>query len=52
VKFLLTCVAALLYALGWAAGLVAVVVLWCWDAVAVGWNEALQLRRRSPVSAR
>ena len=44
-------IATLLYALGWAAGLVAVVVLWCWSGLAVGWDDARRLGR-SPVRAR
>ena len=52
VKFLLVGIAALLYAVGWAAGLVAVVVLWCWSAMAVGWDDARGLARREPVRAR
>lgn len=45
-------VAALLYALGWAAGLVAVVAVWCWSAMAVGWDDARSLARRDPVRSR
>lgn len=52
VKLLLVGIAALLYALGWAAGLVAVVVVWCWSAMAVGWDDARNLGRRDPVRAR
>lgn len=51
-KALLTLLAALLYALGWSAGLVAVVVVWCWSAMAVGWDDARRLARREPVRAR
>lgn len=47
VRLLLVCVAALLYALGWAAGLVAVAVLWCWSMAAVGWDDARRLDRRA-----
>ncbi|HLS44297.1 MAG TPA: hypothetical protein VK045_02575 [Ornithinicoccus sp.] len=51
-RFLLVCLAALLYALGWAAGLVAVAVVWCWSALAVGWDDARALGRRDPVRTR
>lgn len=60
-KLLLTAVAALLYVLGWLAGLAAVVVLWCWSATAVGWDDARRLAQprdeprrgeRRPVRAR
>ncbi len=50
-KILLVCIAALLFAIGWLAGLVAVAVIWCWSALAVGWNEARRLGRRSEVGA-
>jgi hypothetical protein len=53
VRVLLVGIAALLYALGWAAGLVAVLALWCWSGLAVGWDEARKLGRRdAPVRAR
>lgn len=39
-KFVLTVTAAVLYALGWLAGAAAVVVAWCWSAMAVGWDDA------------
>jgi hypothetical protein len=52
VKFLLVGIAALLYALGWAAGLVAVLVLWCWSQAAIGWDDARRLDRRDAVRAR
>lgn len=45
-KALLVCIAALLYVLGWLAGLVAVVVLWCWSAAAVGWDDAWAIGSR------
>lgn len=51
-RLLLVCIAALLYALGWAAGLIAIAVLWCWSAMAVGWDDARGLARREPVRAR
>ena len=50
-RVLLTLLAALLYALGWAAGLVAVAAVWCWSAMAVGWDDARRLGR-DPVRAR
>jgi hypothetical protein len=52
VRLLLVVIAALLYAIGWAAGLVAVVVVWCWSAMAVGWDDARSLARREPVRSR
>lgn len=49
-KLLLTVVAAVLYAFGWCAGVVSLLVVWCWTALAVGWDDARALpRRRSPV---
>lgn len=51
-RLLLTCVAALLYAIGWVAGLVAVALLWCWSGMAVGWDDAHQRGARSPVRSR
>ncbi|MGL5911395.1 MAG: hypothetical protein ACRCZP_15460 [Phycicoccus sp.] len=39
---LLTAVAALLFAVGWMAGKTALVVAWCWSALAVGWDTALR----------
>lgn len=51
-KFLLVCLAAVLYGLGWSAGLVAIAVVWCWSALAVGWDDARGLARREPVRAR
>ncbi len=35
-----TALAAVMYALGWVAGKVALVAVWCWSAVLVGWDEA------------
>lgn len=46
-RLLLTVVAALLYALGWAAGVVSLLVVWCFTALAVGWDDARTLQRRS-----
>lgn len=43
---LLTVLAAVLYVFGWLAGLVVVGVLWCWSAMAVGWDDAYSLGRR------
>lgn len=51
-RLLLLPLAALLYAVGWATGLVAVVALWCWSAMAVGWDDARNLARRDPVGSR
>lgn len=47
-RLLLTTIAAVLYALGWLAGLVSLLVVWCWTALAVGWDDARTLRRRVP----
>lgn len=44
-RLLLTIIAAVLYAIGWAAGKVSLVTGWAWDAVAVGWDDA----RKRPV---
>lgn len=38
--------AALLFALGWLAGKVTVVVVWCAVAVRVGWQDARKAQRR------
>lgn len=38
--YALTAIAAVLYALGWAAGKVSLVAVWCWTALAVGWDDA------------
>lgn len=43
--YVLTALAAVLYALGWVAGKVALAAGWCWSALAVGWDEA----RRPPL---
>ena len=55
-RLLLTIVAAVLYALGWCAGLVSLLVVWCFTALAVGWDDARTLQRRGrerePVRAR
>jgi hypothetical protein len=40
VTFVLTVLAAVLYAAGWAAGKVSLVLVWCWTALAVGWDDA------------
>ena len=51
-RLLLTLVAALLYAVGWCAGLVSLLAVWCWSALAVGWDEARSLRRaREPAGS-
>jgi hypothetical protein len=56
VRLLLTVIAAVLYALGWVAGAVSLLVVWCWTALAVGWDDARNLssreRREQPVRAR
>lgn len=53
---LLTVIAAVLYALGWLVGVVSLLVVWCWLALAVGWDDGRKLgrreQRRAPVSAR
>lgn len=41
----LTLIAAVLYAIGWVAGKVSLLVVWCWIALAVGWDEARTLAR-------
>lgn len=46
-RLLATALAALLYALGWLAGVVAVVVRWIWSALAVGWDDAHRLAART-----
>ena len=51
-RLLLTCAAALLYAFGWAAGLFAVLLLWCWSQAAVGWDDARRLDRRDSMRTR
>lgn len=45
-RLLLTVVAAVLYALGWCAGVVSLLAVWCWTALAVGWDDARALQRR------
>jgi hypothetical protein len=56
VRLLLTVLAALLYAVGWTAGLVSLLVVWCFTAVAVGWDDARTLRalerQQEPVRSR
>lgn len=55
-RLLLTVIAAVLYAIGWCAGAVSLLVVWCWTALAVGWDDARNLgsreRRDEPVRAR
>jgi hypothetical protein len=53
-RLLLTVIAAVLYAAGWLAGLVSLLVVWCWLALAVGWDDARALgrRREQPEPAR
>lgn len=48
-RLLLTVVAAVLYGLGWSAGVVSLLVVWCFTALAVGWDDARTLRSREPV---
>jgi hypothetical protein len=48
VRVLATCLALVLYVIGWVAGIVAVAVRWVWSAVAVGWDDAHALTRREP----
>ena len=45
-SLLLTLLAAVLFAVGWVAGVVWVVLVWCWSALAVGFDEAQKLRGR------
>lgn len=56
VRLLLTVIAALLYAIGWVAGVVSLLVVWCFTALAVGWDDARTLRaperQQEPVRAR
>lgn len=47
-KLVLTCLAALLYAIGWTFGIVAMGLLWCWSAMAVGWDDARRKPSRVP----
>lgn len=55
-RLLLTVIAAVLYALGWCAGLVSLLAVWCFTALAVGWDDARALHRpreqREPVRPR
>lgn len=55
-RLLLTLIAAVLYALGWVAGCVSLLAVWCWTALATGWDDARNLRAREqprePVRAR
>lgn len=44
--FLLTLIAAVLYAVGWTAGIVSLLLVWLWSAMAVGWDDARALRTR------
>jgi hypothetical protein len=46
VRSLATVLAALLYALGWVAGIAAVALAWLWSAMAVGWDDAHRLAAR------
>lgn len=45
-KALLICAAALLYVLGWLAGMVANIAIWCWSGIAAGWDDAREAERR------
>jgi hypothetical protein len=47
VRLLATVLAAVLYAIGWVAGVVAVALRWLWSALAVGWDDAHRLVARS-----
>lgn len=42
-RLLATVLAALLYGLGWLAGVVSVALRWVWSAVQVGWDDAHRL---------
>ena len=48
VKLALMLVAAILYAMGWTAGMIALGSLWCWSAMAVGWDDARRRLTRTP----
>jgi len=48
-RLLLTLVAGLLYVTGWVAGMVVRALVWCWSAMAVGWDDARV--RPAPVDA-
>ncbi len=39
-SIIFTLIAAVLFAVGWVAGTLSLLVLWCWSAVAVGWDAA------------
>jgi type IV secretory pathway VirB2 component (pilin) len=45
VRFVLTLIAAVLYGIGWVAGKVSLLLVWCWVALAVGWDEARAVER-------
>ena len=45
---LLTVLAAVLYAVGWVVGIVAVGVKWAWSALGVGWDDAHRVAQRPP----
>lgn len=45
-KMLATALAAVLYAIGWAVGIIAVMIEWGWSAVQVGWDEAHRINTR------
>ena len=47
-RLALTILAALLYALGWVAGIVHVALRWLWSAAAVGWDDAHRPRVHAP----
>lgn len=52
-SFVLTLIAAVLYAFGWCAGKVSLVSSWLWSALAVGWDDARTPRApAAPVEAR
>jgi hypothetical protein len=46
-RILLTCLAAILYLLGWSAGKVALMLGWLWAGIMVGFDDA---RHRARVS--
>lgn len=39
-RILLTCLAAVLYLVGWSAGKVSLVLGWLWAGIMVGWDDA------------
>lgn len=47
-RLLATVLAALLYGVGWVAGVVAVGLTWLWSAMAVGWDDAHRLGQQRP----